>query len=307
MVEIPGAVSIIDGGADDTLVRFLSDRGISHIENIIVSHADADHFGGVSALLSDSDFKVGQVFLNQDPRETTLWSDFVSVMLDAKARGTKFSLEVSNVNPGKLEHGNIALEVLSPSQELLYRTVAGLDSKGNRLSANTMSAVVRVWAGTSPRILLPGDVDNQGIEYLFEDDLGIRADVLVFPHHGGSAGVRDQRNFARRVLEAVQAKLVIFSLSRSGPYNNPRPDHVSAALAFMPTPHIACTQLSKRCAEDVPQADPGSHHPLSQGVDTFSCCAGTIQISLDDFEYEPDYTAHQSFIAQYAPTALCQI
>lgn len=307
VVEIPGAISVIDGGGDDTLVRFLSDRGISQIENIIVSHADADHFAGVSLLLSDDDFKVAKVYLNQDPRETRLWNDFVSVMLDAKARGTKFNLELNNVNPGKLEHGNIMLEVLAPSQELLYTTVTGRDSAGNRLSANTMSAVVRVWAGDSPRILLPGDIDNQGLEYLFNDGFDMRADVLVFPHHGGSARVSDQRGFARRVLEAVQAGLVVFSIGRAGPYNNPRPEHISTALESVSSPHIACTQLSKRCADEVPPADSSLHRAIGRGVETSSCCAGTIQVSLDEFAYQPDYWAHQNFIAKYAPTALCRI
>ena len=298
---------MIDGGGNDTLVRFLSDRGINHVENVIVSHADADHFGGVSLLLSDANFQVAKVYLNQDPRNTGLWNDFVSVMVDAKKRGTEFNLELTNAKPGGLEHGGIKLEVLAPSQELLYKTVDGRDAAGNRLSANTMSAVVRVWAGNSPRILLTADIDNQGLEYLLEDVSDVRADVLVYPHHGGSARVSDQRSFARSLLEAVPAGLVVFSISRGGPYNNPRPEHVSTVLQSLPDAHIACTQLSKRCADELPNTNSPLHHWIGQGVGTYSCCAGTIEVSLAEFSYKPERSGHQQFITQHASTPLCRI
>ena len=288
------------------MIRFLSDRGITHIENVIVSHADADHFGGVSLLLSDTNFRVAKVYLNQDPRNTVLWNDFVSVMVDAKKRGTEFSLELTNAKPGDLKHGDIRLEVLAPSQELLYKTVAGRDPMGNRLSANTMSSVVRVWAGDSPRILLAADIDHQGLEYLLDNVPDVRADVLVYPHHGGSARASDQRGFARLLLEAVPARMVVFSISRGGPYKNPRPDQISTALQSLPNAHIACRQLSKRCADERPTTNSPLHHGIGRGLANYSCCAGTIEVSLTEFSYKPDRPAHQQFISRHATSPLCR-
>ena len=89
VVEGTDGVSIIDGGQGDTLPRFLLDRGICQIDTIIVTHADADHIGGISLLLSNDKFQVGQVFVNPDNRETRVWDDFVSVIISAKKRGTK--------------------------------------------------------------------------------------------------------------------------------------------------------------------------------------------------------------------------
>lgn len=81
--------SVVDGGQNDTLTRFLTQRGITRVDTVIVSHADADHFGGISLLLSDLSFEVGHVYLNPDSRETALWDDFLSVTEDAQNRGTK--------------------------------------------------------------------------------------------------------------------------------------------------------------------------------------------------------------------------
>ena len=121
VVDGGGAISVIDGGNGDTLIRFLTHRGITRVDTVIVSHADADHFGGISLLLSNHRFEVGHVYLNPDSRETELWNDFVSVMKDAQIRGTRFSLELTDVNPGVLQCGQTRLEILGPSQLLAYR------------------------------------------------------------------------------------------------------------------------------------------------------------------------------------------
>ena len=307
VIEDTDAVFVIDGGGDDTLVQFLSDKGIAHIDNVIVSHADADHFGGISLLLSDDTFEVANVYLNEDPRNTRLWNDFVSVMMDAKQRGTHFNLELNNANPGELGQGSIRLEVQAPSQELMYKTVAGRDSAGNQLTANSMSAVVRVWSDDSPRILLPADIDHQGLEYLLDDATDLQADVLVYPHHGGSARTADEGKFAQRLIEAVpSAQLVVFSISRSGPYRNPIPEHVRTVRQLLPKSHIACTQLSVHCSDELPSANSPLHHGIGKGIATYSCCAGTIEVSLSGIAHKPDPLTHQEFIAHYAPKALCK-
>ena len=82
-------MSVIDGGRGDTLLRFLAAQGITRVDTVLVSHADADHFGGISLLLSNTDLQVGRVLVNPDVRETELWRDFVSVMIDAKRRGPR--------------------------------------------------------------------------------------------------------------------------------------------------------------------------------------------------------------------------
>ena len=306
VVEEPGHVSVIDGGQGDTLLRFLSDRGINRVDTIIVSHADADHLGGVSLLLSAREFEVGRVFVNPDSRQTDLWKDFRVVMTDARARGAEFSLELNSVHPGHVSSGGSRLEVLAPSQELAVATATGRAPDGRRLTPNAMSAVVRVWAGDSPRILVAGDIDQVGLDSLIEGSPDIRADVLVFPHHGGLPGGSDPDAFAESLARAVGAHLVIFSIGR-GRYRTPRPEIVAAVLRGMEGAHIACTQLSEHCAADLPTVGSDLHVAVSRGAADRACCAGTIEISLDrDGAYLPARTAHIEFIRKNAPTALCQ-
>ena len=307
VVEEAGHVSVVDGGRGDTLPRFLRERHIERVETVIVSHADADHFGGISLLLSSEDFEVGQVFLNPDVRGTPLWGDFVAVMVAAQERGTAFHLELTNVNPGEVSSGTTRIEVLAPSQGLAVRTAGGRTADGEQLTPNAMSAVVRVWSGDSPRILVTGDIDQVGLDDLLANNSNIRADVLVFPHHGGRSGRSAPDAFAESIARAVGAKLVVFSIGR-GRYGTPRPEIVAGVLRVTDGAHIACTQLSEHCATELPTTAPDLHTAFSRGAASRACCSGTLEVLLepDDYDYFPSRSTHLDFILQNAPTALCR-
>ena len=306
VVEGTDGAFIIDGGQGKTLPKFLIDRGICQIDTIIVTHADADHIGGISLLLLDEVFQVGQVFVNPDVRETSLWLDFVSAMVSAKKRGTRFNLELTNVNPGQLSLDGVRLEVLAPAQEFAVKTADGQAPSGRRLNANAMSAVLRVFARDVPRLLIAGDIDQVGLASLLENQTDIAADVLLFPHHGGLPRGSSPEEFVEALVGAVSARLVVFSIGR-GRYGTPRPEIVSAVLRSTKDIHIACTQLSAHCAAELPDSASDLHDVFSKGAATAACCAGTIEISLEpEISYVPARGDHLEFISQNAPTALCR-
>ena len=300
-------VSIIDGGQKGTLIRFLEEQKIERIETVVVSHADADHFSGILLLLRNSNFDVGQVFLNPDSRDTALWRDFRTEMESLRQHGVEFKIELNSINPGTLSQGNTSLEILAPLQEDAINTIHGQSIEGAKLNPNRMSAVVRVWVDDTPKILLPGDIDYVMLESLIEKNTDLRADVLVFPHHGGKPMPATPRNFVHSFLNAVSPKLVVFSIGR-GRYSTPRPEFVSAVLSYPEEIHIACTQLSERCAQVLPGQHPYLYTATSQGASSNACCAGTIEVLLEEqLRYVPRREDHLDFVDRFAPTALCRI
>lgn len=57
LLEYDGCLYMIDTGTDDSWGRVsaaLRERGVTHLDGVIVTHADGDHAGGVSALASSS-------------------------------------------------------------------------------------------------------------------------------------------------------------------------------------------------------------------------------------------------------------
>ena len=299
-------MSIFDGGRTGTLTKFLSERGIDSVDTIVVSHADADHFSGILRLMRNSDVKVQRVFVNPDNRDSDLWDDFRSEMASFRALGVDIYIELTHVHPGTWQAGRTRFEVLAPLQEDAAGTVAGTTAAGESLNSNRMSAVVRVLVDDVPKVLLPGDIDGIGFQRLMERGADVRAEVLVFPHHGGLPGDADPAAFAERLMRAVEPRLVIFSNGR-GQHNTPRPDIVSAVLRTSPNVRVACTQLSEHCAEFVPLNPEVLHDVVAQGRSRSACCAGTVEISLHGaLSFLPDDSVHDRFINRHTGDPLCR-
>src|SRR6185295_9482728 len=102
----------------------------------------------------------------------------------------------------------------------------------------------------------------------------------------------------------------IFSIRRGGKFNNPQPEIVTSVRESIPNVRIACTQLSMRCAADLPTNAPVHlTTKFAQGRQVNGCCGGTfvIEIGESDFTILPTAQEHRDFIAGYAEAALCLV
>ena len=275
------------------------------MSNVFISHADQDHIGGLIGLLAEDDIAVGNVYLNPDSdRTSNIWEDLKSVLIEArKKRGTRILNGLSTTIPGALNTGNATVEVLAPTAEFALSGVGGSSTTGKEIKAHSLNAVVRVCIKDGPVVLLTGDLDSTGLDNIVREGTNLRADFLVFPHHGGLSG-KNSGEFAQTICKLVQPRTVVFSIGR-GRHNTPQPEVINAIRAVSEV-HIACTQLSTRCASSVPTQKP-SHlsSEVAHGKEKNCCCAGTLVIAAA--EAAPEKAAHLEFIQQAAPTALCQI
>ncbi len=72
IIEHPDGIMLIDGGPNKNLYKFarrryrplIQETGNIHIESLVVSHPDADHFAGLIHMLKDPDFTFGTIFHN---------------------------------------------------------------------------------------------------------------------------------------------------------------------------------------------------------------------------------------------------
>jgi len=209
-----GAV-IIDAGLGVTLLEFLEQREITAIDAVLISHADADHVAGLLTLLAQEHIAVGAVFLNTETlRKTAIWYQLLVALTDARRRrAVKVHAELTSASSALLRRDEIEVQVLSPSPEMALVGAGGQQpSGGPPLSANAMSAVVRIVVKGIPEVLLPGDLDAVGLDYLLAEYPEPRARVLVFPHHGGRPARADPEDFAARLCTIVRAGLVVFSI-----------------------------------------------------------------------------------------------
>ncbi len=316
-------VTVIDAGPGSHLLDYLNQEGIRRIETILVSHADQDHIGGLIALLDPLTIEVGRICLNPNAvKRTKAWEGLRRILDRSDLHGNidvKVSLTRNRPEDlGELDQGLVQVEILGPSPYLAMGGSGGLDRQGRKIDHNSISAVIRLSIGQEPIALLPGDLDEVGLDDLLESHDDIHAPVLVYPHHGGRPGRGDSATFARRLCEVVRPETVIFSIGRrrrrrsrlaqDAQSGNPRPDVVEAIRHFNAKIRIACTQLSARCTVKTPNFDAEHLNPeFSGGRELRTCCAGTLVLQLDAPQaLLPTGEEHLAFIRRAAPLALCQ-
>jgi competence protein ComEC len=158
-----GSLDLRDPGAT-VAARYLWRRGVTRVDALVLSHRDEDHVNGARSLIQR--FGIRRVIV---PRA---FPDF------PWPAGTEIVRVERLAEPPRLG----GLEILGPPAWEKY---------GREVPVNETSVVLR-----TEGILLPGDVEERGVEEL----LGLpdlRARVLVLPHHGKFHERHEE--FARRV------------------------------------------------------------------------------------------------------------
>jgi beta-lactamase superfamily II metal-dependent hydrolase len=304
-----GETVIVDCGArGSTLLEFLADRKITKIKAIYLSHADQDHIGGLITILASGAFEVREVYLNTDAsKETKLWGDLTFLLDEADRRGgIKFEVTIHSELATAI-CGEIGLVPIGPSKLLVARGVGNRDRNDRKITSNGISASFLISYRGTPAAFLSGDIDEIGLDEIEFTRKDIKARVLVFPHHGGKPDDSDEKVFTNRLMDLVSPQTVIFSIGRNK-WENPRSEIVDVVKARGAGTRIACTQLAKRCAANLPATDPFHLHPFyAKGKPRRQCCGGTFVVEFGDrVEEFPRHDAHQDFISTHASTALCR-
>ncbi len=176
LVELPsGQVLLYDAGrmgspraAALPISSVLWSRGIRHLDAIVLSHADADHFNAVPVLLDR--FSVGIIYVSPVMFRTP--APALAALRDA--------MDTCGVPVGTLQEGDrlrvgkdIAAEVLHPP--------AAASCPGDE-GDNAQSVVIQLACGPY-RVLLTGDLEGTGLDELLAE-MPPRCDLLLAPHHG---------------------------------------------------------------------------------------------------------------------------
>ena len=143
----------------------LWDRGVTHLDAVILSHADADHYNAVPELLQR--FSVGVVYVSP-----MMFFDESYPLKTLREKLEAAGVPIRELRAGdRLDGGeDCRIEVLHPPG----RGIVGNDN------ANSLVLDVE-YAGH--RILLPGDLESPGLDDVTAES-PLDCDVLMVPHHG---------------------------------------------------------------------------------------------------------------------------
>jgi competence protein ComEC len=304
-------VTVIDCPPSATVVEVLERQGIDTVDNILISHSDVDHAGGLPNLLKK--VFVRNVYVNPDADKRgargKLWKGVRIALGLAEEAGTIVHPSLTTSLSKKINSGQVGIEILSPSVEIALGGAGGEDLAGHKLSSNSMSVIIGLLHQSYRVALLPGDMDEIGLDNLLKKQQNIEASLLIFPHHGGTSGGEDCREFAIKLCSLVQPSLIVFSQGRDR-FQNPRNDIMEGVVLATPNAHVMCTQLSKKCAAVPPLSDFSHLTNLpAAGLISDSCCGGTILVKINGKQtgYMPSLSEHRAFVSDKinVPTPLC--
>lgn len=200
-----GHTVLIDGGAKSApgyncgeriIAPFLWHRKIGHVDDIFITHDDADHYNGIATIIKR--FRPDRLFI---PRVDSPKTGLQRIMSFAQ----KYDVDV--VIPEKdtfIHQGNENLLVyLAESSELQQRPRAQTGSEDDR------GLVLKFVSGTFS-MLFPGDITTRKEKELLNRIKRIQSTVLLSPHHGSSS------SNSYPFLKAVSPDYLLFSANDHG-------------------------------------------------------------------------------------------
>jgi beta-lactamase superfamily II metal-dependent hydrolase len=161
---IPG--SRIDIGVRRVLPA-LRARGVDQLGLVVLTHGDADHAGGLFAVLEQ--LRVDQLLLPRGRRVGAAERSLISL---AEQRGVSVIVSDEGAVLPELA-GGVTADLLHPLEGWRFTNE----------STNDGSVVLRVVLG-AVGFLLTGDIEAAAEEHLLRSDLDLRATVLKLAHHG---------------------------------------------------------------------------------------------------------------------------
>lgn len=210
VVRFPhGAVMVVDAGGEASrrfdpgeriVAPFLRDRGVARIDALVATHPHPDHIGGMPALLAR--FPVTELWHDGDGLEEGPLAELLEVAREAGAQPIEFRQGLPAACPGlpaldeaqpvvaglavgdprcapapiRREFDGVFVDVLHP--------LAGPDRAAYpELEENDNSLVVKLAFG-DVRVLLPGDIEEEGEALLLARGGDLKADIVKAPHHG---------------------------------------------------------------------------------------------------------------------------
>lgn len=213
LIEYPSGYKIlIDGGGSSYLTTTVGERviapylwkkGISHIDGIIVTHPDADHYNGLPFITDH--FTPNAVWLNSLINKNPLFMQFQNNIAE---KGIITHLATDDLEMGIYPE---KLHCIANSSRWSESSI----TQGSLKGAN--NGLILQACANNLCLLLPGDIGRQTERILVEKKFPLSSNFLLSPHHGSATSNSEQ------FLQAVQPEYMIVSAGKNKPATFPHP------------------------------------------------------------------------------------
>ncbi len=180
--------------------EFLWEKGYSHVDRLVVSHADADHSQGLADVVRN--FSVGEILVGATPAADSEMSELLKL-------AERYSVPIKKIGRGdSIEIGGVQIDVLWP-----------IASDAVTSSDNNSSLVLRFAHGDNA-FLFTGDIEREAEAALIEIGSQLKADVVKVPHHGSRTSSTPE------FVRATNPTLAVIPVGNRSMFGHPHPEVV---------------------------------------------------------------------------------
>lgn len=199
LIRSPSGQSVLyDGGrSQDVPLEYLRRIGVKSLDLVVASHADADHIGGLAAVIRAYH---PRFFMNNElPHTTQTYEDLLLAVQEAGS-------QVIAPTARRIGLGDAALQVIPPPGD------EGLDSNNN--------SVGLVVSYGEFRAALTGDAEAPEFGWWQANAPGLLSDVDVYKsaHHSSENGD------SAASMAAWQPETIVISVGEGNTYGHPEPE-----------------------------------------------------------------------------------
>ncbi len=199
LVQSGGKNYLVDAGKPQegpNVVDFLRSRGVETLDGIVVSNPDADHIGGFLDVLDA--YEVPTVYLSGDPKGTATYNSFLRGVQD------EGSVVEESRDGDVYDWGGTQAAVLSPPPDEFFS------------ETNDNSVGILLTFGTA-RVLLAGDAEKKGEEYMSSGSHTGPLALLKVTHHGSNT------SSTPLFLSRFKPKIAVIQVGEDNSYGHPTP------------------------------------------------------------------------------------
>lgn len=195
----------------DILVPYLHHIGVSHLDALIITHADKDHFGGALSLVKT--FPVKELWITRCALQSSknLWQQLLA---ESRRR---------HIHIREIERGFIWKENFFELRTIHPETSSCVDE-------NTQSITLRA-KGLGHSAILTGDLTVAGEKEILKSGIYLKSDVLKLGHHGSKT------SSSAAFLVQVNPDVAIISSGRRNRFKHPH-KQVTRRLDSLTIPYL---------------------------------------------------------------------
>lgn len=180
--------------ASAVVIPFLNSRNISKVSELVISHGDSDHAGGLNTLLSSL------------PVQSLWYGEKLALIDQVHVSNRPKSVRYCHADKGWTMDG-VYFNFLNADR--------GDHSSDLARGGNNRSCVLKITAGDAT-ILLPGDIESR-VERELLESVGkqLDTDILIVPHHGSNT------SSSWPFVKAVSPSYVVYSAGYINRFSHP--------------------------------------------------------------------------------------